>query len=482
MMPPFRRAIGYLLPLAGALLVAGCTAGPNFTPPAAPATRHYTKGGDDITAGAQHVVPGQRVAVEWWRAFHSPRLDRVVTMALAGNDGLAAARATLAQARAETQAATGALWPHISLGATAGRQKYGKSLFGPSDVVIPPFTYYTAGPQVSYLLDLAGGARRAVEERGALARMRSFEADALRLSVTGDVVARAFAIASARAELAVIHRIVAADRKTVSLVVEARAAGSATVTDLLSAESQLARDQTLEPPLQQQLGEATRALSILTGRAPADWQPPAFTFADFRLPAALPLSLPSELVRGRPDIMAAQARLHAASAAIGVAAARLYPSLTLSADTTQQALMVGHLFNPAANAWALAAGLTAPIFEGGRLRAEKRAAVAGYQAALADYRQTVLRSFGQVADVLRALVHDDQEMRAQRHALDTAAAALRVARISYRAGDTGILSVLDAERQYNQADLATTRVRARRFQDTALLYLALGGGLLPARG
>jgi NodT family efflux transporter outer membrane factor (OMF) lipoprotein len=223
---------------------------------------------------------------------------------------------------------------------------------------------------------------------------------------------------------------------------------------------------------------ATHALSILVGKAPADWQPPDFTFKNVHLPPELPLRLPSELVHERPDIMAAESQLHAASAAIGVATANLYPSITLSANVTQQALSPGNLFNPASNAWALAAGLTAPIFSGGTLQAEKRGAEDAYQAALANYQQTVLQSFGQVADVLKAIEHDDAEIKAQRHALDTARSALKLARTSYKDGNSGILQVLDAERQYNEAQLAMTRVQAQQYQDTALLFLALGGGSL----
>jgi NodT family efflux transporter outer membrane factor (OMF) lipoprotein len=466
-----------ILALAGFL--SACTVGPDFLEPPAPATRNFTTGGDQIKTEDQHVVPGQKVSAEWWKAFQSPQLDDVMQKALDGNNTLAGAKATLAQAQEQINAAAGSLWPQLSFGGTVGRQKYGKSLFGPSDITIPPFTYYTVGPQVSYLLDLAGGERRGVEQDEALAQFQSYETDAVRLSLTGNVVAQALGIASAKAQIAAIQQIIADDRRNVDLVEKARAAGSGTLTDVLSAQSQLAADQTLLPPMEQQLSVATHALSILTGKAPADWQPPDFTFAQLHLPSELPLSLPSELVRERPDIMAAEAQLHAASAAIGVATANLYPSINLSANVTQQMLTPGNLFNPAANAWALMAGLTAPIFSGGTLEAEKRGAEDAWQAALANYQQTVLQSFGQVADVLKALEHDGQQIKAQQYALKTAQSSLKLARTSYKEGNIGILQVLDAERDYNEAQLAMARVQAQRYQDTALLYLALGGGSLP---
>ncbi|HVC02696.1 MAG TPA: efflux transporter outer membrane subunit [Steroidobacteraceae bacterium] len=462
--------------VALAAILSACTAGPDFSPPAPPAVASYVAGGDGLDTTAQRIVAGRPIGEQWWRAFGSAPLDALMQTAFADNRTLAAARASLAAAREQQRAAAGALWPQLSLGGTTGRQKYGVSLFGPSHFVIPPFTYYTAGPQVSYVLDLAGAERRTVEQRRALAQLRSYELRAVRLALAGNVLAQALAIASANTQLQVLDRIVANDRRNLALVDAARAAGSAAITDVVSAQSQLAHDATLLPPLQQQRSVAAHALAVLAGAAPAQRPAPDLRLTDWRLPAVLPLLLPSALLRARPDILAAESALHAASAAIGIATAGLYPQITLSANTTQQALSPGNLFNGAANAWAMAAGLTAPLFDGGTLRARRRAAIDLYRASLSDYRQTVLESFAQVADVLRALQHDDAEIRAERNAGKTAGHALALMRISYRDGATGVLNVLDAERQYNQARLQLVRAQARRFQDTALLYLALGGG------
>jgi NodT family efflux transporter outer membrane factor (OMF) lipoprotein len=201
---------------------------------------------------------------------------------------------------------------------------------------------------------------------------------------------------------------------------------------------------------------------------------------DFVLPGEIAASLPSELVHRRPDIRAAEAQLHAASAAIGVATANLYPNITLSGSLTQQALTPGGLFNGAAAAWTMAANLTAPLYDGGRLRAERRAAVDGYQAALADYRQVILHSFGDVADSLQALSNDDEQFNSQAVAAQTAAAARDLARRSYAVGNSGILDVLDAERSTAQAQLGLSRARAQRLIDTARLYMSLGGTPVPA--
>jgi NodT family efflux transporter outer membrane factor (OMF) lipoprotein len=416
--------------------------------------------------------------MDWWKAFESPELDQTMAQALTENNDLDATRFRLAQAREAVDAAEGTLWPQVTFGAAAGRQKYGVALFGPSDITIPPFTYYTAGPQVRYILDFAGGERRAVEQQKALAEYQAYSFEAVRISLTGNVMAQALGIASAKAQIAVLDDIIADDRKNVDLVQIAREAGSGTLTDVLSAQSQLARDQALLPPLRQQLSVAEHALAILVGKAPAEWRQPSFELPSFALPWDLPLSLPSELVRVRPDIRASEAQLHAATAALGVAEANLYPSITLSANTMQESLTPGGLFDASANTWAFAAGLTAPLFDGGILRAKKRAAEDACQAALATYRQVILEAFGQVADVLKALEHDGQLVDAELHALETAQSSLHLARLSYSAGNIGVLQVLDAERLYNQARLGVTRSRVRQYQDTALLYLALGGGAL----
>jgi len=458
--------------------LSACTVGPNFVAPQPPATQNFTQEGDQLNTDSQHLVMGKKVSADWWLAFQSPQLNDVMQQAMAGNHNLASMQATLLEAQAQVEAASGALDPQVSLGASAGRQKYGKSLFGPSDFHIPPFTYYSVGPQVSYLLDFAGGKQRGIEQQKALAQYQVYQTSAAKLALTGNVVSQVMEITSAKAQIAVIEQIIADDQKSIALIQTAKAIGSATLPDLLSAQSQLEADQALLPALQQQLSTATHALAVLVGQAPADWHAPNFTFAEFHLPSELPLSLPSELVRERPDIMAAESQLHAASAAIGVATANLYPSLTLSANMTQQALTPAKLFDISSNAWALAGGLSAPLFNGGTLRAQKHAAEDAYQSALANYQQVVLQSFGQVADVLKALEHDDQQIQAQKRTLNTAESTFKLTQTSYQLGNTGVPQVLYAERQYHEAALTMVRAQIQQYQDTALLYLALGGGTL----
>ena len=320
-----------------------------------------------------------------------------------------------------------------------------------------------------------GGQKRTVEQRKALLEYQHFELDAAYQSLVAHVAAEALALASARAELDTLNAIIADDQRNVDLVQSAINAGSGTRVQQVTAQTQLVEDRAQLPDLKQREVVARHALAVLVGKAPAEWSPPEFALDDFTLPAELPVSLPSELVHRRPDIQAAEAQLHAASASIGVATANLYPNFNLTATVTQQALTPGELFNSINNAYSLAANLTAPIFNGGRLSAEKRAAIDNYKAMLALYRQTMISAFSDVADRLQALANDADRLRAEQDASQTAAESLDLARKSFQAGNSGILDVIDAERRNAQAQLNFTRAKAQRLMDTAELYLALGG-------
>jgi NodT family efflux transporter outer membrane factor (OMF) lipoprotein len=468
------------LSLLSALLVSGCMVGPDFQTPAPPTVTSYAAKGDAGPPDDQRIALGQRVAGDWWAGFQSPSLDGVIRQALADNQDIEAARNHMAEAEEQVNAAEGALLPQVSLGATAGYQKYGRSLFGPLNFSVPPFAYYTVGPTVSFPLDLFGGEKRMVEQRQALLEYQSFELDAAYQSLTAHVAAEALALASARAQIETLNGIIADDERNVGLVQSTMTAGSGTRVQLVAAQSQLAEDRALVPDLNQQRAVARHALAILAGKTPAEWSPPEFALADFTLPGELPVSLPSELVRRRADIRAAEAQLHAASAAIGVATANLYPNLNLTATVTQQALVPGELFNSISNAYSLAAGLTQPIFNGGRLSAERRAALDNYKASLAVYRQTILTAFGDVGDRLQALANDADRLHAEAASADTASQSLDLARRSYEAGNSGILDVIDAQRRNAQAQLGLARAKAQRLMDTVQLYLALGGSPVAA--
>jgi NodT family efflux transporter outer membrane factor (OMF) lipoprotein len=469
------------------MVVSGCTVGPDFTPPNAPFTARYTAPDDstapDADAGStvakQSVVLGDKVPGDWWTRFRSPTLDRLVKQAIADSPTLKAAKAKLAAARESVTAATGALYPQVDFSTSATREKVSAATFGlhPDAVPLPPnFNLFQIGPSVSYALDLFGGTRRQIEQAAALADVQRDAVDAAYLALTGNVVIEAVDVATIRGQRKAVSDTLDIDRQNLSLVRRERQAGTVPDSDVVIAASQLAADETQLPGLDQQLSVARHALAVLLGRAPGDWSPPEFDLSALTLPSRLPVSLPSELVHQRPDIQAAEAQLHAASAQIGITTAQLYPSITLSSGIGAAGLDPGHLFSPSGLVWSIAAGLTQPIFDGGTRQAERRAALASFKASAADYQQTVLRAFGQVADILQALTHDADLLAAEQHALDMASEAVRLQRINYANGGTGILSLLDAQRQYQRARLGYVRAEARRYQDTIQLFVAMGGG------
>jgi NodT family efflux transporter outer membrane factor (OMF) lipoprotein len=469
-----------LLLLISGLLLSACTVGPDFKTPAPPAVTSFAAKGDAAPPDDQHLLLDQKIEGDWWAGFQSSALNDVIKVALTDNQDVLSAKANMAEAEEQVNAAEGALLPQVSLGGTAGYQKYGKSLFGPLNVNIPPFSYYTIGPSVDFPLDLFGGGRRTVEEQKAFLNYQHYELDATYQSLTAHVAAEALALADARAQIETVNGIIASDQRDVDLVQAAIVGGSGTRVQLVSAESQLAADRTLLPELRHLESTSRHALAILVGKAPAEWTPPDFALTDFTLPGEIPVSLPSDLVHRRPDILAAEAQLHVASAAIGVATANLYPKIDLAGAVTQQALTPGFLFNSVSNAWSLAANISQPIFDGGQLRAQRRAAVDNYQSTLAIYRQTILTAFGDVANLLQALSDDSDLLKAQNAAAETAGESLDLARRSFQTGKSDILEVIDAERRYAEAQRGVTRAKAQRLMDTAQLYLALGGSTVGA--
>ena len=448
-----------------ALLLSACMVGPDFSRPAAPASRHYDLQAEraltapGVPERAQHIDTDRAPADDWWTVFGSPKLDQVMRQAVAGNLDLDAADATIAQANEAVAAAGGALLPQVDVAAQGGRQRTGRGTTA---------TQYAVGPQVSFDFDLFGGNRRRIEEQAALAELQRHRFDAACLTVTGDVARQAILLASARAQMDALDELLADDRRNLELVRSAERYGSATQVDVALALNQLAQDQTLLPLLAQQRDTARHALSVLAGKGPADWTPPDFALSDFVLPADLPLTLPSELARRRPDILEAEAELHAASAAIGAATADLYPHLQLSASVSRAGPGAGTL-------WGVAGALTAPLFHGGTLKANRRGAVDAYQASFAIYRQTVIRSLGQVADLLQAINHDNEEYSAQQRALNAAGTGLRISQAGYQAGETGLPQVLDAQRAYQRALIGQLRAKTAQYLDTAQLSVALGG-------
>jgi len=343
----------------------------------------------------------------------------------------------------------------------------------PSFPTNPQFSLYSVGGSVSYNLDPFGGVRRRAESLRASEEAEARELDAAYLTLTGQVVVQAFTIADANLQIDELNEVIAHDQADLGMVQRAHAAGGASDADVAGVESQLAQDQSMVPGQRQRLEAARHALAILLGKAPSDWTAPDFTARSFTMPQTLPVSLPSELVRNRPDILEAEAKLHAAIAEVGVAAANLYPNINLTATLEQTALSPQTVFSPTSTSWTLAAGLAAPVFHSGELKAKQREAQANARAALAAYEVTVLQAFAQVADVLSSIAHDNQAYEAQKRALDAAQARVTMMRAGYAAGGVSELELVDAERNWARTRLLVTQQTYSRAGDAALLLFAV---------
>ncbi len=345
------------------------------------------------------------------------------------------------------------------------------------DAQINPFTLYDASVKVAYTLDLFGKTRRELEALQAQVDYQGFQLEGAYLTLTSNIVTAALQEASLRGQLRATRDILATQEEQLELIEKQFELGGIAKTDVLAQRASLAQSRATLPPLEKRLAQTRHLLAILAGRIPGDAADlPEFRLEEFQLPEELPVSLPSSLVRQRPDIRSAEELLHAASATVGVATANLYPQITLSSQYGTEATQIGDLFRPGTAVWEIGAGLLQPIFHGGTLEANRRAEVAGFDQAAAQYRETVLQAFRDVADVLRALEYDALTVKAQSEAEDAARDTLDIAKKQVRFGATSYLSLLIAQRQYHLAQILLVQAQTARFADTAALFQALGGG------
>lgn len=471
-----RRA---LLGASLSILLAACTTvGPDFQRPGAPVAQGYAMSGDAAPDMAR-LDPDKAASGPWWTALGSAQLDQVIRQAIKDSPTLDEADATLRQARSALAQARGEAGPQADLNAGVHRERanlqaFGFTGFGDVQLENPTFSLYSVGGGIGYDLDLFGGERRRLEGAAARTEAQARRADAAYLSLTANVALQAVTIATLQAQIEATEQMIAADEANIELVRKANALGGSTSTARVAAQSQLEQDRTLLPPLHAQLAAARHALAVLVGHAPADWTAPDFRLADLNLSAPTPVALPSQLVRRRPDILAAEADLHAATADIGVATADLYPKIRLTASVAQGSLKPADLFSYDASGWDLGAGLTAPLFNGGALKARRQQAREAATAASARYQQTVLTAFAQVADALSALSADEESFAAHTRSLAQADETLRLARVAYERGGGAFLGVLDAQRRVNESQSSLARARGQRLADTVRLFAATG--------
>ena len=480
-----RRCCAWMV--AGTAILAGCTTvGPDFKAPAAPGVEGYTRGklaaataSAPVPLGeAQRLGSAEPVPPDWWRQFGSARLDDLVARALVHSPTLAAAEATLRQAQQTYAAQAGStLYPTVNSRLGASRNQTESSGSGLRNGSGNLYSLYNVGISVNYNLDLFGGNRRFLESLAAQADYQGFQLAAARLALAGNVVTAAFSQAQFAAQVDATAAIVKAQQDQLDIARKRFELGASARSEVLTLETQLEQNRASLPLLVNRMQQADHLLAVLIGEAPGAVDIPQFALSDFKLPQSLPVVVPSELVRGRPDIQASAALLHAATAQYGVAVASLYPQINLSGALGTQALTVGGLFGPGTLVWALAGQLAQPLFDAG-LKSAANAAEASLQAAGANYTQTVLLALRSVADALRTLESDAKALEAQAAADAAAQESLALVEQQYELGAASYLQLLISQQQARQTRVFLILAQAQRLADTAALYQAMGGGTL----
>lgn len=469
-------------------LLAGCAVGPDFRPPPAPEGIAYTSGPQtaEILPAAvalkerQHLVAATGTDGQWWHAFGSARLNALIGEAMEGNPTLAAAEATLRQAQELYAARAGStLYPQVEAGLSAQRQRFNPEATTGQTGAAREFSLHNAEVGVRYTFDLFGGNRRALEALAARSGYQQQQLAGARLTLAANIATTAITRARLAMQLEAMQNILRAQEEQLELTRVRIRLGHAAPGEALALQTQTEQTRAGIPLLRDQLQQNDHLLAVLVGRAPGAGDLPSFTLEDFVLPRALPLLVPSELVRARPDIQAAEALLHAANAEYGVAVSRLYPQITLSADLGSQALTTSALFGSGSLVWNLVAQLTQPLFNPG-LPAEKRAALAAFEAAAANYQAVVLEALRNVADVLRALENDSERLLALSVAEDAARQFLHVTRSRYALGAASYDELLVAQQQEQRARLDLLEGQAKRLVNSVTFYQAMGGDRLVA--
>jgi len=468
-----------------ALALCACAVGPNYHAPVPPTQEGYTHEAlpaQTVSTGvagpggeAQSFRLGRDLPGEWWTLFGSDKLNALIEQAMASYPDIAAQQAALREDRENVRAEEGNLLPQLQGTANAERrQESGAEVFPGFPNFISQI--FLASVNVSYTFDIFGKERRSVEALQAQAAQQSFVLEASYWTLASNVATQAIQVASIHDQIAATNQIISILDSELSIVRRRYQLGSQTRADILLQQSNLASERASLPPLQQQLAQAEHQLALLTGRSAKDAAPLALELADLKLPQELPVSLPSSLVAQRPDIREQAAIVHQMSARIGVATANLLPQLTLSGAIGGGSSHLETLLDASSGTWSIGGGITAPLFQGGTLRAQRRAAIDAYDEALAQYRLVVLQAFQNVADTLTALQNDAQTLGAQRDALGSAQASLELSQRQYAVGAVNSTTLLQAQQTYQQARLNYVRALASRYTDTVALFYALGGG------
>lgn len=463
------------------LLLPGCELGPDFHTPTPPGVKGYDKtpvgaGKAPVPVGkvvVQTLHPGQDIPGQWWTLFHSKTLNRLVQEALRGNPTLEAAMASLQQSLENVAAGEGAYYPSVGGSISSVNQFFNGAAFG-APSLSSVFLLNTASVSVSYPLDVFGGLRRQVESLKALADYQRFQLDAAYLTLTSNIVLTAILEASLREQIRATREIVSLEEKNLEIVRRQFAVGFASRSAVLTQKTALAQQKAALPGLEKQLAMERHQMAVYLGRFPSEKIAQDFRLETLTLPPDLPLSLPSRLIEQRPDVRSAEAQLHSASALVGVATANMLPQISITGQYGSETL--SSFLGPDSAFWSYGPSLTQPIFQGGTLLHRKRAAVAAFNLAKAQYRNTVLLAFQNVADTLRALRADADTLDAQMEASSAAREGLRIARRQFGYGAIGYPNLFNAQQTYQQTLISLVQARANRYSDTVALFQSLGGG------
>jgi NodT family efflux transporter outer membrane factor (OMF) lipoprotein len=466
------------------LFFTGCAAGPDFKKPAAPNVNGYTPAPLSTTASTANVSGGEAqsfsagadIPGEWWSLFHSKPLNELIESSLTNNPDIKSAQAALLVAKENVLAGKGAFYPNVSGSFSASRNKTSAEISPTPNSGAEYYTLFTPQVSVSYAPDVFGLNRRTMESLKALQQSARFQLVATHITLSANVVLAAIQEASLRAQIEATRQLVAINSEMVQALRERFAKGLATRLNVASQESQLAQTEAALPPLLKQLAQQRDLLTALAGNFPDKDLPERFELSDLQLPRELPVSLPSQLVGQRPDVRQAEENLHAASAQVGIATASRLPNFPLTADAGAMALTAGKFFAGGTGFWDLGAGVTQPIFEGGTLLHQERAAKAAYVRAAEQYRSTVVTAFQNVADTLNALQQDADELKSAVAAVNAAKIAFGLTRQQLETGNAAQLDLLNAEQTYQQTVINLIQAQASRYADTAALFQALGGG------
>lgn len=472
-----------ICPLAAAL--TACMMGPNFHTPKAPAVTRYTASplpqktvstpGAGESGKSQHFVTAKEIPAEWWTLFHSPAINDLIERGLANSPNLTAAQATLRQAQEILRAQVGnLLFPAFDASLSGQRQRFSGASVG-NDVPSNLFNTFNASVSVSYTLDVFGASRRELESLQAQVDYQQFQLIATYLTLTSNIVTTAIATASFENQISATKDLIREQEHQLTILRKQFQLGGISNTEVLTQQTLVNQTRATLPPLEKNLMLSKHSLAVLVGEFP-DFAIPNINLDKLSLPTHMPVSLPSHLVRQRPDVRASEALFHAACAQVGVATANLFPQFTLNGLYGWSSQIPSALFQPGSKVWSIGAQITQPIFHGGALFAQRRAAIAAYDAAAALYRQTLLQAFQNVADALRAIEIDARNLRVNKQAELSAKESLYIITSQFRLGGVSYLDLLTAQQLYQQTRIKRIQAQSLRYADSAALFQALGGG------